>query len=205
MNESTGSEKRAQILDAAQKRFAHYGISKVTMDEIAADLGMSKAALYYYFKTKEEVFRDVVVREQALFVESAERILAKKSAAGAKMREYCRQRLDYIFERTGLKLLGIEAWSEARPLIGDLIQSFFLKEQEILLRIIKEGKKSGEFRVESTEKTAAVILHAVHGLRLRMFKNFNDYASFQELLPQLREETDLLIDLILHGLALRSH
>lgn len=44
------------ILEAARKRFAHFGISKTTMNEIAADIGMSKASLYYYFPDKEKLF-----------------------------------------------------------------------------------------------------------------------------------------------------
>jgi len=57
MNQTLHPDKHAIILDAAQKRFARFGVGKVTMEEISADLGMSKAALYYYFKTKEEIFR----------------------------------------------------------------------------------------------------------------------------------------------------
>ena len=53
MTEQLSTEKQAVILDAARKRFAYYGFSKVTMDEIAADIGMGKASLYYYFPTKE--------------------------------------------------------------------------------------------------------------------------------------------------------
>jgi len=34
--------------------FRRFGLAKVTMDEIAADLGISKAALYYYFPAKED-------------------------------------------------------------------------------------------------------------------------------------------------------
>jgi AcrR family transcriptional regulator len=41
--------KVTSIIEAARKRFSHYGLTKTTMNEIAADIGMSKASLYYYF------------------------------------------------------------------------------------------------------------------------------------------------------------
>jgi AcrR family transcriptional regulator len=47
--------KKTQILDAAYKRFSHYGYSKTTMKEIASDLSMSKALLYYYFPDKSQL------------------------------------------------------------------------------------------------------------------------------------------------------
>ncbi|HEY4784669.1 MAG TPA: helix-turn-helix domain-containing protein, partial [Bacteroidales bacterium] len=51
------AEKLEVILKAAQKRFGLYGLEKTTMKEIASDMGMSKAALYYYFPDKEGLFK----------------------------------------------------------------------------------------------------------------------------------------------------
>ena len=52
--------KKNQILDAAYRRFSHYGYSKTTMNEIAGDLLMSKALLYYYFPDKSELYAGVI-------------------------------------------------------------------------------------------------------------------------------------------------
>ena len=52
-------EKLSKVLDAAQKRFARFGLSKTTMNDIADDLGVSKASLYYYFPDKESIFKKV--------------------------------------------------------------------------------------------------------------------------------------------------
>ena len=56
--------KQQIIIDAARDRFAHFGFSKVTMDEIASDVELGKASLYYYFPTKEELFKAVITLEQ---------------------------------------------------------------------------------------------------------------------------------------------
>ena len=52
--------KREKILDASYQRFLHYGYSKTTMNEIAGDLSMSKALLYYYFPDKSELYMAVM-------------------------------------------------------------------------------------------------------------------------------------------------
>src|SRR6195952_1028735 len=48
--------KKEKILEAAHHRFLHFGYSKTTMNEIAGDLSMSKALLYYYFPDKSQLY-----------------------------------------------------------------------------------------------------------------------------------------------------
>ena len=48
---------RTRILETARSMFREKGFRQTTMDEIAKNLGISKAALYTYFKDKEELFK----------------------------------------------------------------------------------------------------------------------------------------------------
>lgn len=52
--------KKNQILDAAYKRFSRNGYAKTTMNDIAGDLSMSKALLYYYFPDKSQLYAGVI-------------------------------------------------------------------------------------------------------------------------------------------------
>lgn len=52
--------KRKIIIDAGDI-FSRFGFSKTTMSDIAGKTGMGKSSLYYYFKSKEEVFEQVVI------------------------------------------------------------------------------------------------------------------------------------------------
>src|ERR1051325_6834770 len=52
--------KRQLILEAEQKRFSHFGVDKTTMNEIADDLALSKASLYYYFPDKLSLYAAVL-------------------------------------------------------------------------------------------------------------------------------------------------
>lgn len=54
------SAARERILDAAYARFRKYGVRKVTMDDLASDLRMSKKTLYKHFSGKEELVRTLV-------------------------------------------------------------------------------------------------------------------------------------------------
>ena len=51
-----------RILTRAEEMFLRFGYSKVTMDEIAANLGMSKKTLYKFFPSKEELVREIIYK-----------------------------------------------------------------------------------------------------------------------------------------------
>ncbi len=51
---STGRDQ--EIIEVAQKIFSEYGYKKVTMDDVAAKMNITRSALYYYYKSKEDLF-----------------------------------------------------------------------------------------------------------------------------------------------------
>src|SRR5690606_16173568 len=53
-------KRKEEIIEVALKRFTHYGFSKTTMNEIADDLHITKANLYYYYPDKAALITDVI-------------------------------------------------------------------------------------------------------------------------------------------------
>lgn len=58
-------ELRTRILNSATNRFFEYGITKVTLDEIAADCGISKKTLYKYFRGKDSLLEAAIQSMEA--------------------------------------------------------------------------------------------------------------------------------------------
>jgi AcrR family transcriptional regulator len=54
------TERRKQIMDAALTCFTRKGYTNTTMDDIVAESGLSKGALYWYFKSKDDLFTEMV-------------------------------------------------------------------------------------------------------------------------------------------------
>jgi AcrR family transcriptional regulator len=52
-------EARARVLNAAAKVFAERGYHRATMDDVARSIGVSKGAIYLYFRSKEELFDEL--------------------------------------------------------------------------------------------------------------------------------------------------
>ena len=55
-----GRDTRARLRELALQLFAEQGYEKTSLREIAEHLGVTKAALYYYFKSKEDIVRSLV-------------------------------------------------------------------------------------------------------------------------------------------------
>jgi TetR/AcrR family transcriptional regulator len=53
---------QAQILDAAEQEFSRYGLAGTRIDAIAAQTGVVKAMIYYYFESKEGLYQAVMQR-----------------------------------------------------------------------------------------------------------------------------------------------
>ncbi|GJQ20395.1 MAG: TetR family transcriptional regulator [Bacteroidia bacterium] len=52
--------EKDRILNSAEDKFLSQGFSKVTVDELAADLGMSKKTIYKFFPSKEDIMRAIM-------------------------------------------------------------------------------------------------------------------------------------------------
>ena len=56
----TEIEDKQRIVDVASRQFMENGISKVTLDEVASELGMSKKTMYKFFPSKEDLLKTIV-------------------------------------------------------------------------------------------------------------------------------------------------
>ena len=145
MTELLAHEKEKAILNAAQKRFAHYGFSKVTMDEIAGDIEMGKASLYYYFPTKEDLFKAVIIEEQNEFIKEIEQMQKTAISAGEKLHEYVSLRLKYFQSFINLGTAGVHSFHEIKSTFKQLFIDFEEKELTLLMQIVHEGISNNEF------------------------------------------------------------
>lgn len=198
--ESRSTQKEDAIIAAAHKRFSYYGYSKTTMDEIAHDLGMGKASLYYYFPTKESLFRAVIVAEQDEFRSRAAALIAGNGSAAEKILEYVERRLDYFQKTMILSRFSMQTYSEIRPLFNDIRERFARRELHFLYQMLAAGKKAGEFTFENPRPIARVLLRVLQGLRLRMFKSGSGEDPQQKEFETLRQETRIATKIFLRGL-----
>jgi TetR/AcrR family transcriptional regulator len=199
--ETLPTEKGTLILDAAQRRFAAFGLNKVTMDEIAADLGMGKTSLYYYFPNKEELYKAVIKREQDEFLRRVRKIQHEDSSAADKLRRYVDHRLVYHAELVNLQVLSVSSWMQGKPFLRELFESVAEQELDFLRAVLRGGKRSGEFYVKSPDDMASLILHVLQGLRLRAAREFQFIDRHQDVPNEVEREMRPLVDLLIRALS----
>lgn len=204
MENKLSKDKEELILQAAQRRFAAYSYSKVTMDEIAEDIGMAKASLYYYFPTKEAIFRSVVQHEQEEFLARAKEVLAHNGSAGNKMIDYVQLRMKLTERLSNLSQIHQQGWHDVRPIFNELFKTFVQHELHYVTQILQEGRKSGDFHLEEPKKTASMILHVLQGLHLRFFRGYDQQAINESDHELFEHETLLFVNAILYGICKKS-
>jgi TetR/AcrR family transcriptional regulator len=91
-----GSESRATILDAAGRIFAERGLSGARTDAIAAQAGVNKALLYYYFKSKEDIYWAVLDEHVTSFHVKALSLLSREGPAAPILLQYVSDHFDFI-------------------------------------------------------------------------------------------------------------
>src|SRR5436190_5350115 len=73
----------AALLDAAAETFAQRGFATATMDEIAERVGLSKGALYYRYKTKEDLFIALLDERCRAYIRQLDEAFAGGASADA--------------------------------------------------------------------------------------------------------------------------
>jgi AcrR family transcriptional regulator len=157
--------KQQEILEAAQKRFAVYGIEKTTMQDIADDLNMVKGSLYYYFPDKENLYKAVIEAEQTEFLRMVGIDLGNITDPSEALNRYLIARLSYFRKLVNLSRMRAESLSEYRPLIYESVAQFREKEIEVVQKILEKGNSTGEFAIKDTYETSGLFLDLLRGLR----------------------------------------
>ena len=89
-------EKKEKIISAATRLFSRFGLEKTTMEDIAKAAKKGKSSLYYYFKSKEEVFAEVIKKEIAGLKTAIIEAIEKEDDPYNKFRKFVDSRLNYL-------------------------------------------------------------------------------------------------------------
>jgi len=167
------------IINAAQKRFAHYGLCKTTMNEIAADVGMGKASLYYYFPDKETLFESVIKKEQDVFFDEMNSIIDSDTDAITQLKKYVKLRSIHFRKLLNLSKLRSDFFHNSKPVFNKAFESFNKRELEMVSSIIQHGINTKEFKRINKQENAEFLVHLLLGVRMVMLK-YKDINEFEE-------------------------
>src|ERR1700749_4878155 len=89
-----------QILQAAKRLFQVHGLQKVTMDDVAREIGKGRSSLYYYYKSKEEILDAAIDVEMKDTLAELTRAIDQATTLEQKINTYFITRLKLSKKRT---------------------------------------------------------------------------------------------------------
>jgi len=168
--QETLSQSRVQQIHAAALTcFARKGYHKATMDDIVAESGLSKGALYWYFPSKKDLFISLLEEmmrgygeEWQMLVSTEEMGAVEKLAASLA---FFKSEIDRMAPLVNILL---EAWALLRhdEAVANQMKEFYLPFVNLIEGILEQGMDEGVFKVESPADTAAVIVTLFDGILL---------------------------------------
>ena len=164
-------ERKRQIYQAALACFSRKGYHLTTMDDVVTESGLSKGALYWYFKSKKELFLSLFQEVMGQFGQAWEFIVADEATSATD-----KLLASLAFFRTELQEMApffgvmMEAWALTRhdPDVESLMGEFYTPYLAIMDRIIEQGIASGEFHVASARATSLTVMTLFDGITLAM-------------------------------------
>lgn len=194
VSEEYKQKRKKEILDSALDCFAEKGFQIATIDDIVKHSGISKGAIYNYFKSKEEIYLELM-REQTEM--SNARLIEK-------LRELktAREKLNYLFEiyialdpyeedRRKIIIVHLEFTlyssrsEEINKILKERGRKFFI---QLITEIMEEGQRQGEFRKDiEPEVIANMFWSLIDGAMLHSIIN-NEYpytevlANYQKMI-----------------------
>ena len=194
MNESKQLQRKAQILDAALAVIVQKGYENSRMDDIVASSKMSKGAIYWYYKSKKEIYLSLVNHWVHNYSAVLNHIVDTDRSASDQLRSLFQYFIvQYEKDPVVFKAL-LEFWSMAGrdPEFNDKLQKVYSEFVNLISTIIQQGMDNGEFKNLDVDITAMSIMVNIEGIMwLTLFKLKNTSA---------RKYIQTISDFILSGL-----
>ncbi len=170
-------EVKKAILEAAKRVFQKWGLHKTTMEDIAHEAGKGKSTLYYYFKSKEEIFETVVLIVFSEIVEKAKSGTIEIKTAKAKLKKYIAIILGEFKKSANIYPIIDGEIRGNKDFIDSVRRKLDVLEESIISEILRIGVETGEFRTlkdHEIPKAANVIVGLIRGMELYLFLDNND-------------------------------
>jgi AcrR family transcriptional regulator len=170
-----------QILEAAKSLFHTHGIQKVTMDDVARTIGMGRSSLYYYYKSRDEIFDAVInidIREMIATITAAVRNV---NTIEEQIHAFFISKLSVLRERRsfynsldmGMDADAMSQFNKTKMVHHNLIMKL---EGGLMNEILTGGIKSGELKPmtkKEKDHLIFVLLSSLHGLKREIVANSN--------------------------------
>ncbi|MEW5735023.1 MAG: TetR/AcrR family transcriptional regulator [Thermodesulfobacteriota bacterium] len=183
--------KFRKILKVAARLFAKKGYEKVSIEEIAWRLQLTKGSLYHYFKSKEEVLFLIQMDSLTFGITAQTRVLSSPAEPAAKLSEAISTHVAIITKEEVAGALKQQELILPPPMREKVIAARD-RYEAIFSEIIREGVEQGVFSTPDIRLSSIAILSMLNGIA----KWYSPKGR-----KTLAEITDAMTNFIIRGLS----
>lgn len=197
---TAGARTRAAILAAAERVFARAGLAGARTDLIAAQAGVNKALLYYYFQSKERLYHAVLEDHFEQFNRQALQVLGEPGSAREVLLRYVSLHFDFMSARHRHAPLFQQFMCAGGKFSEDLVRKYFEPRGRAVAKLLERGMRDGEFRRVDHFHTAIsivalIVFYFSAAPVLQMLGHADAYAA-----TNLKRRKQEVLDFIRHAL-----
>jgi len=194
-NGNKKDSNRENILKIAREIFSKYGYKKTTLDDIANAVRKGKSSLYYYFKSKEDLFQAVIMKEVEILGYELEIVINRNTDPVDKLRDYILTKLA-TFRNLANFYHAIENDITAVGFIDGVKIKYEQDEIRMIKRILIEGVRKNEFEIYDFNLAAIGITTAIKGLEMPLAAgHYSDV--------NLERSVDIILKIMCYGIMKR--
>ncbi|WP_017974536.1 TetR/AcrR family transcriptional regulator [Actinopolyspora halophila] len=197
---------RAEILDVATTEFSEQGYAGARVDEIAAKTRTTKRMIYYYFRSKENLYLAALERAYAVIRESERELDVQDLGPKEALRRLAELTFDHHESHPDfIRLVTIENIHGARHIAGsEMLPGLANPALEVLTEILRRGRAEGEFRTDVDALDVHMMISAFCVFRTANRHTFKTIFDRDMLDPKHRDHyRTMLGDMVLDYLTSR--
>ena len=184
---------RVAILDATDWLLTRYGYKKMTIDDLAREVGIGKGSVYLHFSSKEEIALSHIDRIIERLKKSLYAIAEKPSSVDDRLREMLIERVLFRFDSVQHYTQSLnDLLSYLRPRLLERRRRYFDEEARIFASVIEKGQDSGHFAAGDPFDMAHTLLSATNSL-LPYSLSTIELGERKELADRAQKTADILI------------
>jgi AcrR family transcriptional regulator len=168
--EAAKEARRTQILDAAVRCFARHGYYETTIEDLVAETGLSRGALYLYYPSKEAIYLAISERWGCRLEEAIRARLTPGMSAAATLQLWIEVTGEHVLEEEDACRILMEGWNLERhiPALAERARRKHERGAAGVGQLLQRGIANGEFRADMNVQTQVQLLRAtMHGLMVQ--------------------------------------
>lgn len=198
----SGTGGRDEILEAAAVAFMRQGFAATSMDDIADQLGATKGRVYHYYRSKNDVFLDLLRSGMDLMLTGVEPLASGSGTPAERLRRMAREHALIVMRHLPVQRFAVEA-AEMTVMDGLVRRQREAIDEIVVLRdryealfrdVIDDGVASGDFRRLHTRLVVKGVLGSLNWITVWYRPTGDDEESDEHI-------ADTLAEFIVRGLA----